>query len=414
MKRQKLIFNSMNSFKLVVGLIVIISYSNAFGATCGIGADDSNPPKITTSQTINVSEGTPESLRLEVIGGKEACAWTVIGNKATLNSFGFKVSTAGVLEGTWKEINPSTTLGFIVEVKDADDRTATQSFTLVSHPLRILGGVFNIVKGEWFSEKLRAKGGSGKFNWELEDDPATPLSKNGLDVQGDRVVGKIPSTISVDSFSFTVKAQDDQSKKIVKKTFLVNILPDIVKKCRATFHGYDIGKTMFSDGGLIDKHWGVSASATAQLVRYNLTEGRASLSAPGLGLGVSFRYYGNTDMRAMPKPNPDGTYQSLDYSMGEEAINTQRELRRIRQTSDCIANSWDDNINQKAAVHSFSLNPTLFVAKEEDESKLALQPALLIGFFRELLTVGVGVNLTGRDRGDAFLVLGIGSNIDFD
>ena len=114
----------------------------------------------------------------------------------------------------------------------------------------------------------------------------------------------------------------------------------------------------------------------------------------------------------LPMPEPEWDKKPGDDTL---TVDGTRDIRRIRK--DCIGSSYKDVINEtkedsKAAVHIFSINPTFFVAKEEDETALALQPALLVGFFRELLSVGFGVNMTGKDRGDVFMVLGIGTNFD--
>lgn len=404
-------------YKHLFSLILVLNICpsiNSLAAVCGAQGKESDPPRIVSSGKINLVSGSVKSIPLQLSGGKDTCTWSVISNASELNNLGFQLTSQGILQGKWNDTQPVSSLDFTVEVTDADKKKDTKTITLNIEAIRILNGNFNIAKGERFSQKLRAEGGSGNYTWMLEDDPGSPLSDKGLKLEGDRIHGTIPASLSLDNFSFTVKATEKSTKKTSQKTFFVQVLNNIVEKCRATFHEYEIGKTMVSGGHWMDNHWGVSANATAQLIRYNITEGRASLSAPGLGLGISFRYYGNTDMRAMPKPNPDGTYDNVDYSKSEEEINTYRELRRIKQNTDCLGTRWNDNITQKAAVHSFSLNPTLFVAKEENESKLALQPAFLVGFFRELLTVGFGVNMTGKDRGDVFMVLGLGSNLDFD
>lgn len=48
------------------------------------------------------------------------------------------------------------------------------------------------------------------------------------------------------------------------------------------------------------------------------------------------------------------------------------------------------------------------MSKVEATNDLSVQPAIQVSFLRDLLTVGTGFNLTGTDKGHAFLLLSLG------
>jgi len=145
----------------------------------------------------------------------------------------------------------------------------------------------------------------------------------------------------------------------------------------------------------LDKNWTVGVSATAQLIRYNLSSKKASVNTPGLGAGVNFRYYPEGWMA------PDGP----------------KDIRRIK--AECRATTFDaptlddDTEKGKLAFPLLSISPTLFVSKTEDSPDISLQPALVLGLFRDLVSVGIGFNLTKPNRGDTFLLIGLGIGFKF-
>lgn len=61
----------------------------------------------------------------------------------------------------------------------------------------------------------------------------------------------------------------------------------------------------------------------------------------------------------------------------------------------------------------FSITPTIYASKLETADDLSVQPAILIGAFRDLLSVGAGFNLTGPSKGHAFLLFSIGLGFKF-
>ena len=140
----------------------------------------------------------------------------------------------------------------------------------------------------------------------------------------------------------------------------------------------------------------VGASVTAQLIRYNITSGKASVNTPGLGAGIAFRYY------------PDSWMAEIDG---------RHDIRRIKP--DCRATTFDaptleeDPEKGKIAFPLFSISPTVFLSKSEGSSDLSVQPTLVIGLFRDLISLGVGFNLTEPDAGDVFILFGIGAGFKF-
>ena len=86
---------------------------------------------------------------------------------------------------------------------------------------------------------------------------------------------------------------------------------------------------------------------------------------------------------------------------------------------DCRATTFDsktiddDPKNGKAAFSLVSLAPTLFVTKNEQESDVSIQPAILLSFFRDFLSIGIGVRANKPHQGNAFLLFGVGSGFKF-
>ncbi len=154
----------------------------------------------------------------------------------------------------------------------------------------------------------------------------------------------------------------------------------------------------FWSGGDINENWSLGNDVSTQLMRYNFTKGKASLNTQGFGFGFTARYY-------------------RDDWMADVDGDGKKDIRRIKP--ECRATSFsaktlsEDLKAGKIAFPFFSVSPTLFVAKPEDKDNLSIQPALVIGIFRDIVKFGVGFNATKPDRGNVFMLLGFGVGFNF-
>jgi len=153
------------------------------------------------------------------------------------------------------------------------------------------------------------------------------------------------------------------------------------------------GKAIYKEGrnvGDLGDNWSVGSKATVALFRYNLATERSSFNEKSVGVGLSFRYYsddqlesiGHTSIKNVPRACRARTEDLLDFSNpGKAGI-----LPKI--------GSW------------ISFSPTIFVSKAETDNDVAIQPALIVGFFNDILSVGTSYNLTGQGKGQWSILLG--------
>jgi len=140
-------------------------------------------------------------------------------------------------------------------------------------------------------------------------------------------------------------------------------------------------------------NWSVGPAVSTQLIRYDLASKRAAFNA-SVGAGASFRYY------------PD-----VEFGDGSKL-----SIKQIKP--ECRANSLsavsidDDPKNGKIGSPFFSITPTIYASKLENDD-LAVQPAILLGFFRDILNVGTGFNLSGPNKGHVFLLFSVGIGFNF-
>jgi hypothetical protein len=143
----------------------------------------------------------------------------------------------------------------------------------------------------------------------------------------------------------------------------------------------------------------VGPTVTTQLFRYNFATEKASFNTPGLGVGAAFRIYRGNDMQEDPKSQ-------------------KKDIRRIRPS--CRATTLDtflDDTGKYKASSIMSISPVLFASLAEVEKgqnqDFNLQPAIVAGFLRDLINIGVGFNLAGQNQGQVFLLMGLGVGFKF-
>lgn len=152
-------------------------------------------------------------------------------------------------------------------------------------------------------------------------------------------------------------------------------------------------KPIYKEGrnvGDLGDNWSVGTKATVALFRYNLATERSSFNEKSVGVGLSFRYYsddqlesiGHTSIKNVPRACRARTEDLLDFSNPRKAGN----LPKI--------GSW------------ISVSPTLFVSKAETDNDVSIQPALIVGFFNDILSVGTSYNLTGQGKGQWSILIG--------
>ncbi len=142
--------------------------------------------------------------------------------------------------------------------------------------------------------------------------------------------------------------------------------------------------------GLVDGQWSVGPTVSTQLIKYDMAKKQAGFNA-SVGAGASFRFYRPIRIKDGPK-----------VFIGQ--VRTE-----CRQTSF----GWDRNSYRASPL--FSITPTLYATKPTSAGDLAIQPAIVLGFFEDVLNFGVGFNLTGppEEKGHVFLLMSIGTGFSF-
>lgn len=184
-------------------------------------------------------------------------------------------------------------------------------------------------------------------------------------------------------------------------------------------------------GDLVDiglPNWSVGVSASTPVVKYTFGTKQAS-SAVGAGVGLAIRYYGRTrlgneaaaedlgfsknDLAAIRKLDK-GKY--IDQAGTEsDPINDTYFMPLYKISTECRATTSDigKDRKEKLAGSIVSITPTVYYSKQANEGDLSLQPALLLGFFDDIVNIGPGFNLTGPEKGKVFLVFSLGYGFKF-
>lgn len=200
--------------------------------------------------------------------------------------------------------------------------------------------------------------------------------------------------------------------------------------------------------------WSIGPAISSQLIIYDFGKEKAGVNQ-ALGAGASFRFYrpitikdedGDPVLRdgtSKPWPKEDtvnqlkGELKKLKSAStkNEDAIaqkftelkNAERtyneELEAIEESrvyisqikQECRQTTLGKNTTGYLAGPMFSITPTIFASEPINQDDLAIQPAILLGFFEDILNVGVGFNLTGPagQKGNVFLLFGIGAGFNW-
>ena len=165
---------------------------------------------------------------------------------------------------------------------------------------------------------------------------------------------------------------------------------DIFERCIVP-EGYNVLTGDLNNVPIPGGQLSVGTAIQAQAVRYDLAKHQATFNT-GLGAGASFRYY-----------------KDIFNPITREKV----PVSRIKQ--DCRAATFRLKNENTLAAPLFSITPTIFASKLDDTSNLTVQPAIMIGFFEDILNIGAGFNLTGKpgEVGHVFLLMSIGMGFQF-
>jgi hypothetical protein len=141
--------------------------------------------------------------------------------------------------------------------------------------------------------------------------------------------------------------------------------------------------------GDLSDHWSAGSKATASLFSYNITTEKAAFNERTLGVGFSFRYYTDSQLA----------------NAGTSSIKDVPQACRAR-TADLLDFSRAKNGEEAKVGSLVSFSPTLFVSKTETEGDVSIQPAIVVGFFNDILSIGTAYHLTGTGKGQWSLLIG--------
>jgi len=138
--------------------------------------------------------------------------------------------------------------------------------------------------------------------------------------------------------------------------------------------------------------WSVKPAASVQVIKYDLAAKQVSINK-SLGAGASFHFYKNED----------------NLKFGNKQLTVHDIKPECRATTLSAKDVHEDLVNGKIAYSLFSITPTVY-ASEDQGKEFSVQPAILVGVFRDIFNFGVGFNLTGEEKGHTFLLFSMGAS----
>lgn len=162
-------------------------------------------------------------------------------------------------------------------------------------------------------------------------------------------------------------------------------------------------------------NWSVGTAVSTQVVKYTFGTKKASMNT-GVGAGVAFRYYGDSPIGDSEEAKNLGfTEADLKKLNKYKKDDGQYKLPVYKVSPECRATTgdWGKERTAKVASSIVSITPTVYASKLDNQTDLSVQPALLIGFFDDIINIGPGFNLTGQDKGKVFLLLSLGYGFKF-
>lgn len=142
--------------------------------------------------------------------------------------------------------------------------------------------------------------------------------------------------------------------------------------------------------------WSVGPAVSTQLIKYDFGKKRAGVNT-ALGAGASFRFY----------------QPIIIEDINSNPVGKPVYISDVKQA--CRQTSFGKNTKGYLAAPLLSITPTLYVSEPVDQDDLSVQPAILLGFLEDILSVGVGFNLTGPsgEKGNVFMLMSIGAGFNW-
>lgn len=166
------------------------------------------------------------------------------------------------------------------------------------------------------------------------------------------------------------------------------------------------------------QNWSAGVAVSTQAIKYTFGTEKAS-SNTSAGVGVAFRYYGHSPVgdeaearRLGYDPKDLDVAKDNAYGSGNKDY-YQLPIYRIKPECRATTSDFGKERKEKLASSIFSIIPTVYATKPDSVNDIVVQPALLIGFFDDIISVGPGFSLTGPEKGKVFLVFSLGYGFKF-
>lgn len=269
------------------------------------------------------------------------------------------------------------------------------SVTLVS-PIPISPSGSENAPNEIFSW-IQTKGADTYIVWYIDGKGKEHVDKlsttTDVDCSNATLVCKTKTAISISEGmgQWAIRSTKGTENSGWSKTVAFGKSPEgsVFDRCVLPADGSNVLTGDFNNVRMFGGEWSVGTALQAQAIRYDFAKKQAGFNN-GVGAGASLRFY--KDVKT-----PSGNIP----------------VSRIKQ--DCRASTFRLKNENTIAAPLLSITPTIFASKLDDTSDLIVQPAIMLGFFEDILNVGVGFNLTGRpaEVGNVFLLMSLGMGFQF-
>lgn len=283
---------------------------------------------------------------------------------------------------------------------------------------------FAAVQGGANPEKKTLDIAGANLNWTASGTASwLALSPLTGTASGQVTITATTGSLKTGTYTDVITVSDGGSQEVtVPVTFIVTpkggvgppAPPSIPQSANSTWEAVCVDRSLNLLGdfqgsifGYGEGSWSVGPSVSTQLIKFDLAKERAGFNT-SVGVGASFRYYNKIKIK-----DPNGNTRQIKDSQGNSRDN-EVTISQVKQ--ECRQTTFKARSEKSYfAAPMFSITPTLYVTKPTSQGDLEVQPAVVVGFFEDILNFGVGWNLTGPpgEKGNVFLLMSIGAGFNF-